>query len=50
MILAYFRPNPDDQKVCELVVAIEGRVHKIPWPRKKCIDSIRNLLPFVEAQ
>jgi hypothetical protein len=47
--LSFFRANPDDPALCELVVSINGKLTKIPWPRNKCINAIRTLLPFVEA-
>jgi hypothetical protein len=47
--LAFFRPNPDDPALCELVVSIDGKLTRIPFSRDKCILSLRELLPFIEA-
>lgn len=46
--LAYFRHNPYDIDKCELVVAIDGELTVIPFPRKQCINAIWTLLTFVE--
>ena len=47
--LAFFRANPDAPARCELVVSIDGKVTRVPWPRSKCINAIRTLLPYIEA-
>ena len=47
--LAFFRANPDDSTRCELVVSIDGKLTRIPFSRDKCILSVRELLPFIEA-
>ena len=47
--LSFFRANPDDPTRCELVVSIDGKVTRVAWPRSKCINAIRTLLPYIEA-
>ena len=47
--LAVFRATPADSTRCELVVSIDGKVTRVPWPRSKCINAMRTLLPYIEA-
>ena len=46
--LGYFRADPEDSDKCQLVIAIDGIVHVIPWSRSACINGLRSLLSFVE--
>lgn len=46
--LGYFREDPEDASKCQLVLAIDGTVYTVDWSRNQCINTIRQVLPFVE--